>query len=69
MWHREKWIGRLHASIYWHRDIVGLGVWIKWVRRHFVSVRVLLPMLSFGFAYSLLSTEEALREPTCWVDE
>jgi len=67
MGHREKRIGNLLARVYWHRDVIGLGVEVKWVRNHYVEVWVLLPMLSFGLAYSLLRGRSWDSE--CWVDE
>jgi len=72
MGHREKYIGHLRTSIYWHRDIIGLGVEIKWVRRHYVEAWILLPMLSLGLTYDLScgrSLEEMALDPKCWEDE
>lgn len=65
----KKRMGRLHASIHWHPNVIGLGIQIKWVRNCFVEAWVYLLSLSFGFTYSLFSVEEALGLPQVWVDE
>jgi len=72
MGHVERRAGNLHVSIYWLRNIISIGFEIKWVRKHYVEMWIMLPLLQLGVTYDLRcgqSLDKVLLDPECWEDE